>query len=392
MSPDGFFDRRREWSRWKHRLLERYLGKFAGILGSRYSTIFFVDGFAGAGRYTSPSEDGSPVIAARLAAQPSANHRPYTLRCVNVEPESFDELVLATSEFPSRLVENKRGTFREHLDGILAAVGPSPALFFLDPYGHKGMEWDVISRIAGRSRAGLKTEVLVNLAAPKIDRDGGWVDSTKRAAPAFVNRLDALFGTADWRDLYRRHRVQRDRIEALTSLYMGRLAEAFDGAAARFAVRSIDGRLKYFIIHGTHSQSGVRAMSDAVFRVSEEYRIEQAAVRASSVQPSLFPELEQSEESGDTRITEELASEIRGLRSQHSQPTFLEIQDALLARWFGRAVEKHFRAACKLLVSRGDAVLIPPSGEEARHRGGIGDRTRVRFVFPVPIDSPTPGA
>lgn len=389
MSPDGFFDQRREWSRWKHRLLERYLGKFAGILGSRYPTIFFVDGFAGAGRYCSPSEDGSPVIAARLAAQPSANHRPYTLRCVNVEPENFEELVLATSEVAPGLVENRRGTFREHLDGILAAVGPSPALFFLDPYGHKGMEWDVVSRIAGRSRAGLKTEVLVNLAAPKIDRDGGWINSTKRAAPAFVNRLNALFGTADWQDIYRRHRVQRDRIEALTSLYMGRLAEAFDGAAARFAVRSIDGKLKYFIIHGTHSQIGVRAMSDAVFRVSEEYRIEQATVRASSAQANLFPELEQTEASEDARIIEDLTSEIRGLRSHHSQPTFLEIQNALLGRWFGRAIEKHFRAACKLLVASGDAVLVPPNGEEAKHRGGIGDLTRVRFKPSVRVASAT---
>jgi three-Cys-motif partner protein len=105
-----FFDQRREWSRWKHELLRRYLPKFAGILGSRFSTIYYVDAFAGAGTYGGdPPTPGSPIIAATLgnAIEQSGKWK-YQLRCINVEPhpQHYQELCAATSAFP--LIESKR--------------------------------------------------------------------------------------------------------------------------------------------------------------------------------------------------------------------------------------------------------------------------------------------
>ena len=73
-SAVAFFDKRKEWSRWKHEVHRRYLPKFAGILGSRHGDIFYVDAFAGAGMYE-PDEPGGgtegharPLPAPRLDA------------------------------------------------------------------------------------------------------------------------------------------------------------------------------------------------------------------------------------------------------------------------------------------------------------------------------------
>lgn len=84
---------------------------------------------------------------------------------------------------------------------MLSTIGTAPALFFLDPFGTKGMEWSVVSRIARRSSIAV-TEVLLNFYSSKIDRDGGRLDSDDVASPAFIKNLDAHFGTADWRALY----------------------------------------------------------------------------------------------------------------------------------------------------------------------------------------------
>src|SRR5215831_11307744 len=86
--PEEFFQHRREWSRWKHHLLRRYLGQFAGIVGSTHRQVYYVDGFAGEGRYKDPPEDGSPVIAAKLATDRSVV-RSYAVHCINIEPEHY---------------------------------------------------------------------------------------------------------------------------------------------------------------------------------------------------------------------------------------------------------------------------------------------------------------
>lgn len=381
MSQDDFFQHRREWSRWKHGVLKRYLGKFTAILGSRHPTVYYIDGFAGAGLYTDPPEPGSPVIAARLAAEAPANHRPYTLRCINVEPETFDDLVAATTGIAPGLVENRKGTFREHLPEILSTIGSSPALFFLDPYGHTGMEWDVVSQLAQRSQAGRTTEVLLNFFISKIDRDGGWIDSVHKAGPAFVRHLDDLFGTTEWQALYAANKDQGRRMHALTMLYLQRLAKGFNGIAATFEVKTIQGALKYHVIHGTHAPIGCREMSDVVYRVSEEYRHEQAdAIAATTVQLPLFSSTPPTEEEINAAIARALAPDIHALRTRRSRLTFTDVQDDLMGQWFGRALERHYRAACKLLIADKKAELVRTATTSPRSRGGIKADTVIQLL------------
>jgi three-Cys-motif partner protein len=342
--------------------------------------VYYIDGFAGAGQYTDPPEPGSPVIAAQLAAEAPASHRPYTLRCINVEPETFDELVAATDGIAPGLIENRKGTFREHLPEILSTIGSSPALFFLDPYGHTGMEWDVVSQLAHRSQTGRTTEVLLNFFISKIDRDGGWIDSTHKAGPAFIRHLDDLFGTTEWQAIYTANKNQGHRMTALTMLYLQRLATAFNGIAASFDVKTIQGALKYHVIHGTRAPIGCRAMSDVVFRVSEEYRHEQTTVAvAATNQLPLFPTTEPTKDERDAAIARTLAPDIYALRAKRACRTFTDIQDSLMMKWFGRALDKHYRDACKLLIADKKAAVMPTATTSPRSRGGIKNDTIIRL-------------
>lgn len=281
---------------------------------------------------------------------------------------------------PPSLVENRRGTFREHLPDILATVGSSPALFFLDPLGHKGMEWDAVAQLAQRSRQGHKTEVLLNFYISKIDRDGGWIDSVHKAGPAFVRNLDDLFGTSEWQPLYEVNPDQGPRMHALTMLYLQRLSVAFSGIAASYGVKTRQGLLKYHVIHGTHAPIGCRVMSDVVYRVSEDYRHEQAsAAETFTNQLPLFPRQEPPQKDQDLAIATLLASDIHALRAKRARFTFTEIQDALMTTWFGRALEKHYRAACKRLIAGGQAVIVRTAATNPRSRGGVSGNTIIEL-------------
>ena len=150
MAPSQFFDERREWSFWKHEILRRYLPKFAGKIGSKFQLVYYVDGFAGAGNYGgSNPAPGSPLLAARLAADIRRSGKwKYELRCINTEPEDevFEDLTGATTEFAAPAVLNLKGTFAQHLPRILEEIGASPTLFFLDPFGYRGIEMPTMTR------------------------------------------------------------------------------------------------------------------------------------------------------------------------------------------------------------------------------------------------------
>jgi len=387
---DEFFEHKREWSRWKHRLLYRYLAQFAGIVGSKHPVVYYVDGFAGEGRYRNPPEDGSPVIAARLASQTPAS-RGYALRCINIEPIHYVELSAATAEYGS-LVLNRQGTFRENLDDVLDITARHPALFFLDPMGHKGMEWDVVARVIERARLAI-TDILLNFYITRIDVHAGYLRSTAPAAAEFVKRLDALFGTDEWRDVWAATEVQEERMIKLSDLYMRRLHRAFSSAspgaggavAARYPVRTLDGKLKYFIMHGTRHRRGGRAMSDAVFRVTMEYedaKAEAKRVAAEEIgQLSLLPPASlPTEKEIDDAIIARLVPDILTRVPRGKWLTLADVEDALLGDWFGRAVTKHYRRACIQLIKENKATLRKHDTTKPSRGVSVGDEDRVLFI------------
>lgn len=378
MANTGFFDYRREWSRWKHEILRRYLPKFAGILGSRHATIYYIDGFAGAGSYrdkkvpTNPSVPGSPLIAAQLAHEIISSGRwPYELRCVNLEPNAsnFAALTTVLGAYQPPLVNNLSGTFRQNLDEILRVIGGHPALFFLDPFGYKGMEWDAMCSLASRS-AQHKTELIVNFNVGKVDRDAGWLRSRGHpAAPAFVRSLNELMGTDDWQKIAVAALPKDQRDVQLTMLYCQRLADIFHGTVCRYPVRTIDGKLKYFILHVTAHLRGAREMSDVLYRVGNEYESERERVQVSrGKQLSLFDALDPQPTAEAVRadVVAKLSLDICALGRKRGRISFGNLQDLLVEEWFARAITPHYREACKQLIREGQILREKETGIDDR--------------------------
>lgn len=282
-NPVDFSKEMPEWSRWKHAILSGYLARFSGIL-QYYDTVFFIDGFAGAGQYEDGSK-GSALRAAKMAKNIENDpKRKYKLRCINVEQDErvFVSLVESTTEY-ELFITNYLGNFSEYVDDILSMIGEQPALFFLDPFGVKGLEWKNLLSILRRNPTAsgrVKTEILIRYDAQAMSRLAGCINNDDDASKKNVERFLEIFGFSDILEFVRfgdEHSITEIRYlgefkltpEVLTDAYRIRLQQYFD-YVVQMPIRKTDtGQLKYYLIFATRSPKAISVMNDMLYEVED---------------------------------------------------------------------------------------------------------------------------
>ncbi len=178
--PKEFHAEVKIWSQIKHEILRRYLRLFISKLAGaakQYSNsqggrIYYVDGFAGQGKYEDGRE-GSAYLAADLAAN-APGSMAGVLQCINVEadPDTFANLEKHTSPFVTLgCVQNIHDEFEVALDQIIKIIGGNIAFFFIDPLGAKGTGLPQLEKIGAKQRG--KTEVLLRFDDIRISRTIG---------------------------------------------------------------------------------------------------------------------------------------------------------------------------------------------------------------------------
>ena len=72
----------------KLEIVSAYLGAWFGILAARgFKHVIYIDGFCGPGKYKI-GEDGSPVIAARLASATAANYPGFHASLIFIDTDA----------------------------------------------------------------------------------------------------------------------------------------------------------------------------------------------------------------------------------------------------------------------------------------------------------------
>ena len=165
-------------SRIKHEILTNYLPSWAIILGSSFSKLYYVDCFAGPGRYEldGTQVDGSPVIAVKAAKEFASKHKEKKLGVILVEedPSHYAQLqscLAATEPHPENLkVVAKSANSRDYIPGVIPGFRKrrSPTFFLVDPYGHP-LSISVMNDILSLP----KSELLINLMWFRINMDMG---------------------------------------------------------------------------------------------------------------------------------------------------------------------------------------------------------------------------
>ena len=356
--PRQFARSRLPWSRWKHEILINYLQVMAAVLRS-CGLIYYVDGFAGPGKYREDEIEGSPLLAAKQAKGLSYSDRDYDLRCINVEfvRDVFEDLQSATKPFAD-YVKNFHGSFSEFVPEILHRIGDQPTLFFLDPIGIVDLTWESLTPIFQRRPV---TELLIRFDAQAASRLTGAGKHLHKSFNSVLGEADSNYWTRYVSDFNLRPVDKKSR---LTRAYEDKLREYFD-FVARIPIRSSDNQLKYYLLYATRSLKGMQVMNDVVNKVQDlrsrtlkdEQRLRTGAYQASlfteqelrgMVLPTLKQAIEQEMSDGEPVLRADLRARI-----------------AMLEDNLGRFSLSHFTA---VLGGRARGINVPSNFENLKAR------------------------
>ena len=217
----GLLDEMHPQSRYKTRILERYVKVFVGKVASAYP-VFLVDGYAGTG--SCGNEDGSAAIllSAAINRQKSTSSQ-IRVRAVESKSDSFKQLESVFSAL-SGTVDAKaiHGKIELELNKIADEAMGHALFLFLDPYGASFGFEQLVQVLSDRSSQP-PTELLLNLNAGMIKRNAGIIRSSQEGYE--IPKVDKALG-GQWWHKYCYSLDKDDLVEAVTTEYVQRLADA----------------------------------------------------------------------------------------------------------------------------------------------------------------------
>lgn len=155
----GFFERLKDYSEIKHRILGKFIRPWRSKLGFKIrgrlnAKLWYVDAFAGTGKY-GDGADGSPILGAREALAAHQERRGYDLSCINVENNKSrcNQLESNTAAFRAAgvAIHNICDDFSAAVPRILDVVGiGDPILLFVDPFGIKPLVFGALETLLSR--------------------------------------------------------------------------------------------------------------------------------------------------------------------------------------------------------------------------------------------------
>lgn len=252
----------KEHTKVKHELLQKYLGGWLPILGSRHKKLLLFDGFAGRGEYSDGS-GGSPAIVLRKADELISAGRVSEVVCAFVEkdPDNFanlqDVLDQIKPQYPGVTVMGpKNDSFEEVVSDVIEKTQGRviPSFWFIDPFGFTGMAFDTVRQIMSLKRS----EVFVTLMLRDIGRF--------LSHPDLESTFDRLYGTRQWREIVDSDKTGEAKERELRDLYVSQLRAI--GCMVTFFRVCMDDKLQtlYYMVHATNHPKGRRLMKDVMHR------------------------------------------------------------------------------------------------------------------------------
>lgn len=182
-----------EWSLEKHNWLQRFIAATRATRakyvpeGPQKGGSAYVDLFAGPGRVrvqdTKESQDGSPLIALAETRAPFSR-----VILADLDGENIAALRARTAAKANRTVIIE-GDSNERIADIVKAIPVHGLnLAFVDPFGPSLLKWNTVAQLGAFSRMDMLVNMPTGFIKRNFDRE------------SFLLRIDAMLGTAKWRD------------------------------------------------------------------------------------------------------------------------------------------------------------------------------------------------
>lgn len=255
----------REQTLIKHLILQKYLERFAHIVGSRWTSITYVDCFSGPWNVRSDDlRDSSFSIALDELRKAKETHRlkgkTLKLRCFFLEKEAsaYARLKQFADEIHDVEVRTRNDQLETSIDAILSFVrqgGPETFPFiFIDPTGWTGFAMQNIAPLLKLNPG----EVLINFMTGHIKR---FIESPQdETRESFIR----LLGSADFKS-----RIEglagQDLEDALVALYSDSVKRTgqFNYLSHAIVLHPEKDRTHFDLIYATRHEKGVEVFKDA---------------------------------------------------------------------------------------------------------------------------------
>ena len=295
MTSDSLYHGR-EQSQVKHLILQRYLERFAFIIGSWSDSITYIDCFSGPWESRSENyEDTSFVIAIgelrKARDQLAVNRPPVELRCCFIEEDkaAFEKLNKFAATVNDIEVKTLNGKLEECIGEIVKFVKQSKRktfpFVFVDPKGWTGFGLNVIKPLLTMQPA----EVLINFMTEHIRRFIDWPDESNQQG--FVE----LFGTDSFRQSVS-GLTGIDRDDAFVEQYMTVVQRAgnYRFISCAIVLKPGTDRSHFHLVYLTRDPKGIEVFKDAERKSMEEMETVRAEAQqrhrvSKKGQQELFP-------------------------------------------------------------------------------------------------------
>lgn len=260
----------------KHEILRRYLDAWFPILGSRHRRIIYIDGFCGPGRYKG-GEQGSPIIALRSAyshwERGRLKNAEVVFLFIDIDERRIDNLEREISALPFGIPSNFKihaiaGLFGDVMGDILGRLEQdhshiAPTFAFVDPFGFKGIPFDVIERLLRHPH----TEVFINLMTDSINR---WIEHPNEKVRRHINQLFCIDAASEILSIISRQVLPvAKRKRQVRLLYQSCLRKVAKYVRF-FEMRDRRDRPVYHLFFASNNPLGFVKMKEAFWKVDEE--------------------------------------------------------------------------------------------------------------------------
>ncbi|QLE58109.1 three-Cys-motif partner protein TcmP [Nostoc sp. TCL26-01] len=373
MNNSSFFEEQKEQSLIKARIVEKYFWAWAKVIiptakQARHE-IAYIDLFAGPGRYKDGSKSTPIKVLETAIADPDMRNMLKTLfNDANSEhTNSLQEAIEAIPGIEQLRYKPEVMNFEvgENIVNDFSRLNFIPTLFFVDPWGYKGLSLELINSVVKNWGC----DCLFFFNYNRINMGIG--------NAAVEDHVNALFGKIRADKL--REKLQLLKPEERELTIIEAICEALQEMGGKYVLpfrfkHENGNRTSHHLIFVSKHIKGYEIMKDIMAKESsgENQGVPSFEYNpATSKQPLLF-ELARPLDELEAMLLDVFAGQIITMEEIYNQHHVGK-----------RYISKNYKAALNSLESQGKIIAEPPSDKRQRRKGEITFANSVKVTFPL---------
>lgn len=362
-TENKFFKGKRTWSKIKDQVIGNYLVPYLRKVSKLRRKIVIVDAFAGPGIFEDGSK-GSPLIICEVAEK----HAPgeYLGIFVNRDKKSNLKLEKALNKYiQDEKAITIKGNAQDLLKELSAIVGSATILIYLDPFGLKECEFNLLEPYLGRDKR-FSTEIIINMSMPtlhrlatrKVHQNGKQTERSKKLNKTLTKVLGGDF----WKEIMWNISLDAKKKEFKVMKKYRELLTGYLPYSGSCPVReSPEKRIKYFITFCSRHQDAMLLMNDIMCKAYFKYMHEKY------YKDTLFKDVNWRETRNLLSIKEIIMQEMKtGQRYTRKELWFKIVKDH-----FKKFLSSEYNKAIKQIIDEGNLNFKNPENRKRLNDNSI---------------------